>query len=84
MFSTDTYTNRRSHLANRIGDSGILIFLTNKENPINFEHNCYPFRQDSTFLYYFGINAAGIIGLIDLDENKTIIFGDEQHTDAII
>lgn len=84
MFSVNTYTTRRSNLVHKIADKGILLFLSNRENPINFEHNCYPFRQDSTFLYYFGIKSAGIVGLIDLDENKTILFGDEQHTDSII
>ena len=84
MFSANTYTTRRANLMNKIEDKGILLFLTNRENPINFEHNCYPFRQDSTFLYYFGIKTPGIVGLIDLDENKTIIFGNEQHIDAII
>lgn len=84
MFSTDTYINRRKKLVKNIKDNGILIFLTNRENPINFEHNSYPFRQDSTFLYYFGIKEAGIIGLIDLDENRTVLFGDEQRTDDII
>ncbi|MCA5003814.1 aminopeptidase P family protein [Sphingobacterium bovistauri] len=84
MFSTDTYTNRRQQLSHNINSNGILLFLTNKENPINFEHNTYPFRQDSTFLYYFGINAAGISAVIDLDSNETIIFGDEASIDDII
>lgn len=84
MFSTNTYQSRRAKLVENIHDDGILLFLTNSENPINFEHNCYPFRQDSTFLYYFGIKMPGIVGLIDLAENKTILFGNEQNSDEII
>jgi Xaa-Pro aminopeptidase len=84
MFSTETYINRRQQLAQNIDAKGILLFLTNKENPINFEHNAYPFRQDSTFLYYFGIKAAGICAAIDLDTNETILFGDEASIDDIV
>lgn len=84
MFSADTYRLRRQKLIDNIDDKGILLFLSNKENPINFEHNCYPFRQDSNFLYYFGIKTPAIVGLIDLEENTTILFGNEQHTDDII
>jgi Xaa-Pro aminopeptidase len=84
MFSAETYIQRRQQLIQNITTKGILLFLTNKENPINFEHNCYPFRQDSTFLYYFGIKAAGICGAIDLDANETIIFGDEASIDDIV
>lgn len=84
MFSAETYIQRRQQLIQNITTKGILLFLTNKENPINFEHNCYPFRQDSTFLYYFGIKAAGICAAIDLDANETIIFGDEASIDDIV
>lgn len=84
MFSIHTYQDRRAQLVANLESNGILLFLTNEEAPINFEHNCFPFRQDSTFLYYFGIKTAGVVGLIDLDENKTIIFGNEQQTDDII
>ena len=84
MFSAETYINRRQKLKENIQSNGILLFLTNKENPINFEHNAYAFRQDSTFLYYFGIKAAGIVGLIDLDTDDTILFGDEASIDDIV
>ncbi|MGF1923420.1 MAG: aminopeptidase P N-terminal domain-containing protein, partial [Bacteroidia bacterium] len=56
MFNTDEYKNRRSQLIKNF-TKGILLFLGNDESPINFLDNTYPFRQDSTFLYYFGINA---------------------------
>lgn len=83
MFSATTYQSRREILQEKIQD-GILLFLGNIENPINFEHNVYPFRQDSNFLYYFGIQAAKLAAIIDLSENKTIIFGDELSIDDIV
>ncbi len=83
MFSTITYQNRRKELKSSV-DSGLLLFLGNNENPMNFADNPYPFRQDSSFLYYFGIQEPKIAALMDLDENKTIIFGDELGIDEII
>lgn len=83
MFSAQTYQDRRAVLQSNVA-SGILLFLGNIENPVNFEHNPYYFRQDSTFLYYFGIQEPKIAALIDIDENKTIIFGDELSIDDIV
>ncbi|PUB34773.1 Xaa-Pro aminopeptidase [Elizabethkingia sp. YR214] len=83
MFSPQTYQNRRTVLKDNVAN-GILLFLGNIENPVNFEHNPYYFRQDSTFLYYFGIQEPRIAAIIDIDENKTIIFGDELSIDDIV
>lgn len=83
MFSAQTYQDRRTVLKNNVSN-GILLFLGNIENPVNFEHNPYYFRQDSTFLYYFGIQEPRIAAIIDIDENKTIIFGDELSIDDIV
>ncbi|MFD2556435.1 aminopeptidase P family protein [Sphingobacterium tabacisoli] len=83
MFSVQTYQSRRSALQKQIS-SGVLLFLGNIENPINFEHNTYPFRQDSTFLYYFGIPAPYLAAIIDIDNDKTIIFGNELSIDDIV
>ncbi|KGE12337.1 aminopeptidase P family protein [Sphingobacterium deserti] len=83
MFSPQTYQHRRDTLQMKVG-SGLILLLGNTENPINFEHNTYPFRQDSTFLYYFGIKAANIAAVIDIDNQRTIIFGDELNMDQIV
>lgn len=83
MFSAPTYRDRRTVLEGSVAN-GILLFLGNIENPVNFEHNPYYFRQDSTYLYYFGIQKPRIAAIIDIDENKTIIFGDELSIDDII
>ena len=83
MFPTATYEYRRKVLASRFSD-GLLIFLGNNESPMNYADNCYPFRQDSTFLYYFGLDQPGLTALVDLDEESTIIFGDELTIDDIV
>ncbi len=84
MFSSQTYRKRRETLIQKMGRQGILLFLGNGEYPINFEDNTYPFRQDSSFLYYFGIQQPHLAAIIDLDENRTVIFGDEMSIDALV
>ncbi|MHC5352913.1 aminopeptidase P family protein [Myroides sp. LJL115] len=84
MFDTQTYINRRQALKKNFPQGGILLFLGNIENPINFRDNTYRFRQDSTFLYYFGISAPYLAAIIDLDQDKTIVFGDEMSMDLIV
>ncbi|MEJ5994112.1 aminopeptidase P family protein [Pedobacter sp. Du54] len=83
MFSKEEYNNRRNRLKSNF-KSGILLFLGNEESPINFFDNTYHFRQDSSFLYYFGINAPKLAAIIDIDEDKTIVFGDEMSLDEIV
>lgn len=83
MFSTETYIQRRQALKKGF-DSGLLLFLGNNETGCNYEDNTYAFRQDSTFLYFFGLPYAGLAAVIDLDTNQEIIFGDELTIDAIV
>ncbi|MDR1936894.1 MAG: aminopeptidase P family protein [Tannerellaceae bacterium] len=83
MFSKEIYTARRAKLKQTLG-SGLLLFLGNEESGINYADNTYPFRQDSTFLYFFGLPYAGLNAVIDIDKNKEIIFGDELTIDAIV
>lgn len=83
MFDKNTYIQRRNRLKAKV-DNGILLFLGNEECGINYEDNTYNFRQDSTFLYFFGLSFAGLSAIIDLDENKEIIFGDELSIDHIV
>jgi len=83
MFSKETYVNRRNVLKKSI-ESGILLFLGNDELGMNYADNTYHFRQDSTFLYYFGSDYAGLDAIIDIDEDREIIFGDELTIDHIV
>jgi Xaa-Pro aminopeptidase len=83
MFSTTTYDRRRRVLSGGF-DTGLLLFLGNNESPMNYADNCYPFRQDSTFLYFFGLDQPGLAAVIDVDEGSTIVFGDELTIDDIV
>lgn len=83
MFDKKIYVERRSKLKNLV-KSGVLLFLGNDESGMNYADNTYPFRQDSTFLYFFGLPYAGLHAIIDLDEGKDIIFGDELSIDHIV
>ena len=83
MFSAQTYIQRREKLKKEVG-SGILLFLGNDESPMNYKDNTYHYRQDSSFLYFFGLNYTGLNAIIDIDENKEIIFGNELTIDDIV
>lgn len=83
MFAKETYIQRRAALKKAVG-SGVLLFLGNDEQGLNYEDNTFRYRQDSTFLYYFGLSAAGLSAIIDIDEDKEIIFGDELSIDYIV
>ncbi len=83
MFSKETYVQRRAELKKRVG-SGLLLFLGNDDCGMNYTDNTYNFRQDSTFLYYFGLPFAGLAAVIDVDNDREIIFGDELTIDDIV
>ena len=83
MFTKATYINRRSQLNELLG-SGVILFPGNEEVGMNYSDNVYHFRQDSTFLYYFGIDKPGLTALIDVDNNMEIVFGDDPTIDEIV
>jgi len=83
MFSKETYIGRRDGLCRQI-DSGILLLLGNGDSPMNYRDNIYPFRQDSSFLYYIGLNQPDLAAIIDVDEGSAVVFGDELTIDHIV
>lgn len=83
MFNKQTYIQRRNILADKIG-SGLILLLGNDESPMNYADNGYHFRQDSTFLYYFGIDFPGLAAVIDVDNDRQIIFGNDYTIDNIV
>lgn len=83
MFSRDTYVSRRSALASRF-ESGLLVLPGNNESPMNYADNCYDFRQDSTFLYYFGLDQPELAAVIDVDAGTATVFGDELTIEHIV
>lgn len=83
MFSKETYTQRRDRLRKETGQ-GIVLIPGNNEVGMNYKANTYHFRQDSNFLYFFGLDQPGLAGVMDLDENEDIIFGDELTMEDIV
>ena len=83
MFDKNTYIERRHRLQAQL-DSGLILLMGNHESPMNYADNTYRFRQDSQFLYFFGLDSPGLAGLIDIDEQKTTIYGNELTMDDIV
>lgn len=79
----ETYVARRKLIKEKVG-SGLLLFFGNNESPCNYPANGYKFRQDSTFLYFFGQHREGLVGVIDIDEDKEYLFGDDIDIEDII
>ena len=83
MFDAKIYTDRRSRLRADM-NSGIILIPGNTEASFNYPANTYHFRQDSNFLYFFGLDHPDYFGIIDIDENKDYIFGNDVDLDDII
>jgi len=83
VFDRDIYVRRREALAARLG-GGLVLLPGHAESPVNFADNCYPFRQDSTFLYYAGLDQPDLALVLDLDEGTATVFGDELTIDHIV
>ncbi|MFC2158400.1 aminopeptidase P family protein [Acidobacteriota bacterium] len=83
MFDTKIYVQRRERLREQL-DSGITIFIGNDDTPMNYPANPYHFRQDSSFLYFFGLDQPGLGGVIDVDQDKDILFGNDVDVEDII
>ena len=83
MFSADVYIERRKRLRNDI-QAGLILFLGNQESPMNYADNQYPFRQDSSFLYFFGLDCPGLAAVIDVEKGTECMFGDDLTVDDIV
>lgn len=84
MFSKETYIQRRQLLRERVSRGGIILLPGNGEAPRNYPDNAYHFRQDSNFLYFFGIQQPDLVGLLDIDAGEDWLFGDDLSMDDII
>jgi len=83
MFKSEVYEKRREELHKKI-KSGLAIFIGNAEASMNYPDNTYHYRQDSDFLYFFGLDMPGFVGLMDLDSGKDLLFGNDHDIDDII
>ena len=83
LFSKQTYIDRRNILRQRV-ESGLIVLFGNNESPVNYPSNGYKFRQDSTFLYYFGLQRDGLVGVIDADSGDEWLIGDDIDIEDIV
>jgi Xaa-Pro aminopeptidase len=87
MFEPEVYVNRRRRLTTSLaekGADGLILLAAHQKSPINYPDNCYPFRQDSNWLYFIGLKEPGMLVLIDIAEGSTLLFGEEPSIDDMI
>lgn len=83
LFSQQTYTERRKRLRELVG-KGLILLFGNNDSPMNYPANAYKFRQDSSFLYFYGQHRDGLVGVIDAESGREILVGDEIDIDDIV
>ena len=84
MFDKDLYIKRREELKRLVGH-GLIVLFGNNDAPANYPANCYaPMRQDSSFLYFFGQHRDGLVGVIDVDNDRTMLLGDDIDIEDIV
>lgn len=83
LFSKSTYVERRNELKKLVG-SGLIVLFGNNDSPANYPSNTYKFRQDSSFLYYFGLHRNGLVSVIDVDNDREYLVGDEIDIEDIV
>ena len=83
LFSKNTYVERRARLRQLVGH-GLIVLMGNHESPLTYPSNTYKFRQDSSFLYFFGQHRDGLVGVIDADSGAETLLGDEIDIDDIV
>lgn len=84
MFKKETYIKRRNELKTMVGN-GVIILFGNNESPCNYPNNgYYPFRQDSSFLYYFGQQRDGLVGVMDIENDRDTLIGNDIDIEDIV
>ncbi|MFC2081348.1 aminopeptidase P family protein [Bacteroidota bacterium] len=83
MFKAEVYTRRRNELRKYLQE-GLALFPSNNESAMNYPANTFHYRQDSNFLYFFGLDKPGISGVIDFESVNDYLFGDDLTLDDII
>ncbi|MEG2493811.1 MAG: aminopeptidase P N-terminal domain-containing protein, partial [Rikenellaceae bacterium] len=83
MFKKEIYIDRRNVLRRSV-KSGIIVIMGNLDAKYNYEDNVYHFRQDSSFLYYFGLQREALVGVLDVDAANDRLFGDDYGLDSAV
>ena len=87
MFSAATYSSRRDALLARLRDAGatgLVLLPGHVDSPMNYRDNAYDFRQDSSFLYFCGLQQPELALLLDLDDGRATLFGDDIGIDHLV
>lgn len=84
MFSKETYSERRAALRSRVLRGGLIVLPGNRESSANYPNNTFHFRQDSTFLYFFGLNLPDMVGVLDIDSGEDTLYANDLSMDDII
>lgn len=87
MFAKEVYVRRRETLLQKMreaGESGLILFIGNAEAPAQYKDNCYKWRQDSTWLYYFGLDEPNMAAVLSIDSGNQGIFANDVDIDDII
>ena len=71
MFKPEIYTSRRDRLREKLA-SGLVLIPGNTEASFNYPANTYHFRQDSDFLYFFGLDSPDLAGVMDIDSGEDL------------
>jgi Xaa-Pro aminopeptidase len=82
-FSKEEYAERRRRLRAAL-PAGLILLPGNRDVAFNYAANSYPFRQDSSFLYYFGIDRPGLAGLLDVEEGRDLLFGEDGTLEDVV
>src|ERR1700759_373846 len=83
MFDKNVYQARRKRLKEQLG-KGIIVLLGNEDSSMNYKDNVYHFRQDSSFLYFIGMDKPGLAAVIDVDDDKETVYGRDLTLDEIV
>ena len=83
LFDKTIYIARRNRLKSQI-KSGLILLFGNNDSPANYPANVYPYRQDSSFLYFFGLHRNGLVGVIDIDNDKEYLVGNDIDIEDIV
>lgn len=83
LFDKDIYIARRNKLKQQV-KNGLILLFGNNESPANYPANAYKFRQDSSFLYFYGQHREGLVGVIDIDNDEEYLIGNDIDIEDIV
>jgi len=87
MFPAATYAARRDALLDRLSEAGahgLVLLPGHVDSPMNYRDNAYDFRQDSSFLYFCGLQQPELALLLDIDDGRATLFGDDIGIDHLV